>query len=89
MEITDLETISPYRMLTMRPLYIGDTFIHCGPSSDRAAQSVRALLKKRKGIDLKLEQKKVIIVDPKTAEATVAVVIRVIGRKKERKKKKN
>lgn len=84
MEITDIETISPYRMLTMRPLYIGDTFIHCGPSGGRAAQSARAILKKRKNLDLKVEQKKVIVVDPVTAEAVEATIIKIVGRKKVR-----
>lgn len=83
-DITELETISIYRILSTRRVKPGDMFIYCGREEDGVAQSARALIRERFGVDYKLKQKKIIIMDPETAETNIGIIVKILEVNKEK-----
>ena len=77
MKVAGLETISVYRMLKNFPLEVGDKFIFCGDERVGAAQAARSLVRKSDGLDFVLEQRKIIIIDPETAETSTGRMVEI------------
>jgi hypothetical protein len=77
MKLSGLQTISIFRLLKNFPLSVGDKFVYCGKDLDAAAQSARILVRDRHKIDYKIEQKKIIVIDPETGETVTGRIVEI------------